>query len=230
MKFQSIIIIEDITNTDDVNHILKFLLRSQIIKNNFDFKTSLIEVVTKEEGKISIGIKDLAQKLEFLSKKIGQDQLKILIINDSHLLTEEAQNSILKIVEEPYEQSLIVLRCQNISYLLETIVSRCRIEYLDKKPRNQNHIIDCLLDLNFFQRGKYLEELTEKFSRYELKLIFSQAFARILLTNNYYSREILFNEDFKDEIINLLISVDSGINMKIIMNNINVKIKKLTGN
>lgn len=230
MNFQSLIIIEEITNTDDVNHILEFLFKSQIIKNNYDFKTSLIETVKKLEDKISIGIKELAHKLEFLAKKVSDDQLKILIINDSHLLTEEAQNSILKILEEPYEQSLIILRCQNINYLLETVVSRCRVEYFDKNPSNQNNIIDRLLGLNFFERGKYLEELAEKYSRYELKLIFSQVFDRILLMNNYNDIEILLKENFKDELINLLISVDSSINMKIILNNINVKIKKLTGN
>lgn len=228
MNFQSLIVIEEITDTDDVNHILDYLYKSQIIKSDFDLKSSLIEIVKKPEDKISIGIKELSIKLEFLAKKVSSMQLKILIINDAHLLTEEAQNSILKMLEEPYEQSLIILRCQNINYLLQTVVSRCRVEYLNKNlGYENNNIIDKVLSLNFFERGRYLEELSEKFSRYELKIILGEVFGRIFSLNSYDHKQILLNESLKDELLNLLISVDSSINMKIILNNINVKIKKL---
>lgn len=50
---------------------------------------------------------------------------KIYIVNDSEKMTKEAQNCLLKTLEEPPEYVIIILICSNESLLLNTIKSRC---------------------------------------------------------------------------------------------------------
>ena len=50
---------------------------------------------------------------------------KVIIINDSDKMTEEAQNSLLKTLEEPPEYIVIILITANENKLLNTIKSRC---------------------------------------------------------------------------------------------------------
>lgn len=52
---------------------------------------------------------------------------KVFIINDAHNLTPDASNAILKILEEPPRDSLIILISAKPALLLKTIISRCQI-------------------------------------------------------------------------------------------------------
>jgi DNA polymerase III delta prime subunit len=49
---------------------------------------------------------------------------KVLIINDAHLLTTSAQNSLLKTLEEPNKTSVLILVTSEVSRILPTIRSR----------------------------------------------------------------------------------------------------------
>jgi DNA polymerase-3 subunit delta' len=51
---------------------------------------------------------------------------KIAIFEEAQALTEDAQNALLKTLEEPPRGSLIVLVCHNTSKLLPTVRSRCQ--------------------------------------------------------------------------------------------------------
>ena len=57
-------------------------------------------------------------------KPINADK-KIYIINNAENMTEEAQNSLLKTLEEPPEYVIIILIVKNEAKLLNTIKSRC---------------------------------------------------------------------------------------------------------
>jgi len=50
---------------------------------------------------------------------------KVYIINDADLMTKEAQNSLLKTLEEPPEYVIIILVASNDNMFLNTIKSRC---------------------------------------------------------------------------------------------------------
>lgn len=87
------------------------------------------EVETVGEGrarKKDITIDDIREALKFLSLKSSADNLRILIVNLADDMNENAANAILKMLEEPYPNSLILLLCQNTGRLLPTIRSRCR--------------------------------------------------------------------------------------------------------
>ena len=52
-------------------------------------------------------------------------QYKIYIIPDAHMMTVQAQNALLKTIEEPPEYAVIMLLTSNVDALLPTIQSRC---------------------------------------------------------------------------------------------------------
>jgi DNA polymerase III delta prime subunit len=83
-------------------------------------------VVTAAEGK-SIGIEAVRELEHFLSLKVPGNRSatnRVIIIVDAHLLTIEAQNGLLKTIEEPPEGTTIVLTVAHEQALLPTIRSR----------------------------------------------------------------------------------------------------------
>lgn len=50
---------------------------------------------------------------------------KVYIINDADKMTKEAQNCLLKTLEEPQEFVVMILVCSNENYILPTVKSRC---------------------------------------------------------------------------------------------------------
>lgn len=82
-------------------------------------------------------IRDITKKIT--EKPIESDK-KIYIINDSQTMTREAQNSLLKTLEEPPEYAIIILVASTEDYFLPTIKSRCatiNFEKLSKKEISQ---------------------------------------------------------------------------------------------
>ncbi|MFA5828228.1 MAG: hypothetical protein WC841_02620 [Candidatus Shapirobacteria bacterium] len=63
----------------------------------------------------------------FLSKKPFQHLNKIVLIRDAQNLQTEAQNALLKNLEEPGADNFIILTTNNSASLLPTIISRCEV-------------------------------------------------------------------------------------------------------
>ncbi|MEK7594730.1 MAG: AAA family ATPase [Patescibacteria group bacterium] len=91
-------------------------------------------VISSEEGK-AIGIEAVRQLEHFLSLKVPGDgeTNRIVIIEDAHLLTTEAQNALLKTLEEPPAGTLVIMSANNEQALLPTIRSRAQSIQI-KKP------------------------------------------------------------------------------------------------
>ena len=86
--------------------------------NNPDF-----EIIEPDGNNIKIEqIRELIKKV--YEKPIVSNK-KVYIINDSNLMTKEAQNSLLKTLEEPPEYVTIILIASNENLFLPTIKSRC---------------------------------------------------------------------------------------------------------
>ena len=80
-------------------------------------------------------IRNLKRFFELSSHKI--DGNKVILINNAESLTLNAANALLKLLEEPPENSYIILTTQNISSLLPTIVSRCSIVTCPKPTKDE---------------------------------------------------------------------------------------------
>ncbi len=79
--------------------------------------------VVKEKD---IPIEQMREAQKFLLTFPGRGKYKILIINDAHRMTGSAQNSLLKILEEPNSTSIIILVSRQPAKIFPTLKSRCR--------------------------------------------------------------------------------------------------------
>lgn len=80
----------------------------------------------------SIKIDQIRNMQKEVSEKPIISNNKVCIINDADLMTVEAQNCLLKTLEEPPAYMTIILVGTNESNFLATIKSRCTIMYFDK--------------------------------------------------------------------------------------------------
>ena len=96
---------------------------SSCIKFNSNNHPDFI-LLNSEDGK-NIKINQIRLLQEQISEKPIVSNHKVYIINDSDLMTVEAQNCLLKTLEEPPEYAVIILVLSNESKLLNTIKSRC---------------------------------------------------------------------------------------------------------
>ena len=99
--------------------------------NNPDF-----QLIESTDGKIKI------EQIREMQRKIAEKPIissrKVYIIENSDTMTKEAQNCLLKTLEEPPEYITIILICSNEDNLLSTIKSRCtRIHF---EPLKENEI------------------------------------------------------------------------------------------
>jgi DNA polymerase-3 subunit delta' len=83
----------------------------------------LIEV---REGRQRIGIGDVQELQVGLSRRPSEGKRRVAVIDNAELLSAEAENCLLKTLEEPPPYALIVLTVQEAEALLPTTISRCR--------------------------------------------------------------------------------------------------------
>ncbi len=96
----------------------------------------------------SIKIEQIRNMQESIYNKPILSNRKVYIIDDSQKMTKDAQNALLKTLEEPPEYVTIILICSNENLLLNTIISRLikipfkpiRLEEL-KKYNEKVHVI-----------------------------------------------------------------------------------------
>lgn len=85
------------------------------------------DITIIDETEKSIKTETIKQMVKDVYEKPIKSMKKIYIINDSEKMTKEAQNSLLKTLEEPPEYIVIILVTSNDNLLLNTIKSRCTI-------------------------------------------------------------------------------------------------------
>lgn len=151
MYFQPIIFV---ANRNSLQEELSTYLNS---RNLFPHKE---EIVIFSSEKSSIGIKEIAK----LNKEIANvnDELKVYIIEESEKLTEEAQNSLLKTLEEPNANSLIILATDNSDSLRETIRSRCQEVYISANTRRSEDAFEKFINSDYIKRKEIIESITKE--------------------------------------------------------------------
>lgn len=117
-----------------------------------------IKYITHE--KISIGVDDIREQVNNdIGIKPYNSQYKIYIIDDADKMTEQAQNAILKTIEEPPVYGIIILLTDNLNQLLPTILSRCVT--LNLKPVRTDMIKDYLM--TEYKIPDYMADLSASF-------------------------------------------------------------------
>ena len=82
------------------------------------------DIITVLPEKKQIGVDDIRQVIKSISIKPYMADKKVVIIPDADGITQEAQNALLKVLEEPPEYVVFIILIQNAELLLDTIQSR----------------------------------------------------------------------------------------------------------
>ncbi|MCX6783492.1 MAG: hypothetical protein NT141_00245 [candidate division WWE3 bacterium] len=94
--------------------------------------------IMDEDDKKSVGIARSRELIDFLKTKPFSHSAKVGLILETHFLTPEALNSLLKTLEEPPSNSYLILTADKKTSLLPTIISRCHLVNLgDRIPKEQ---------------------------------------------------------------------------------------------
>lgn len=113
-----------------------------------------------------LGIEQARQIKEHFSFKPYQAKGRVVILEDATSLTLEAQNALLKTLEELPEHALFILAAQSEDKLLPTVVSRCQIIRHPEDPEvstqptpGVGYDIEKLLKSTIEERFEYIEKL-----------------------------------------------------------------------
>jgi DNA polymerase III delta prime subunit len=90
---------------------------------------------------------------------------RVLIIEDISNITLDAQNALLKTLEEPPEEALILMGATSVDNLLPTVLSRCEVVTLNSKDSDLSHLYQDVQKLQSYSledRFEYVEKLKDK--------------------------------------------------------------------
>ena len=87
-------------------------------------------------------IRDLKEAVRFAPTKL---KYKVYVIDESHQLTKEAANALLKTLEEPPDHAIFILATTEAHRMIPTIASRC--QRFDFKTHTVSEITDRLLEI-----------------------------------------------------------------------------------
>lgn len=110
-----------------------------------------VDIVNYRPSKASMGVDEVREIIEEVSKRPYEGDKKVIIIHEGSKLTIQAQNALLKTIEEPPQGVYIILLAESLETLLETIKSRCQVYKLT--PLNNKQIEKYINTL-----GNYSEE------------------------------------------------------------------------
>ena len=190
---------------DFAKHILSDDEKSFNIDNHPDF------CIVLPDGN-SIKIEQIRMVQNKITEKPIISDKKVYIIDDSELMTKEAQNCLLKTLEEPPEYATIILICSNENMLLSTIKSRCMKlyfesisneeikEYLAKAYDNLD-VSDSVLEIANGSIGKVCQNIEKQQIFESIKPIFENL-DKYDLIDFIKKSEYLYKA--KDDIFNIL--------------------------
>ena len=143
-----------------------------------DNQPDIIRVTHEKPNTVSVD--DVRNQISGdVSVKPYSSPYKIYIMNEAEKMTTQAQNAILKTLEEPPEYVIIMLLTTNLNALLPTILSRCVV--LNMKPVPDSLVRKYLMEE--LQITDYKAEVCVAFARGNLgkarQLAFSEGFENV---------------------------------------------------
>lgn len=114
-----------------------------------------------------LGVETIKKIKEFLSLKPYSAKGRGVVIISSHKLTLDAQNALLKILEEPPATAVILLGADSDKNFLPTILSRCQVWNLESRIPNLEldkffPEIERLINASLDERFTFVEKLEDK--------------------------------------------------------------------
>ncbi|WP_086034719.1 DNA polymerase III subunit gamma/tau [Desulfurella amilsii] len=138
--------------------------------------------VIEIDGASNRRIDDARNIIESIKYVPFSARYKIFIIDEVHMLTEEAFNALLKTIEEPPDYVKFIFATTNIEKVPQTILSRCQIFKLNKITPEKIYI----------KLKKILETENIKLEDESIKLISQVAQGSFRVAENYLDRVVAY--------------------------------------
>ena len=127
----------------------------------FDSQNHADVFFVKSTNKKSYGVSDIRDQINNTVYILPyKHKYKVFIINNADTMTPQAQNALLKTIEEPPEYAVFILISENLGNFLPTILSRCVV--LKTKPLANNKVKDFLVSEGNVEKDK--AEIISSFS------------------------------------------------------------------
>lgn len=183
-----------------VEEIGKLLMEQNFSQNHPDL------IYFADEEKLGV---EAAKKIrQHLSLKPYSAEGRIVVVESAHNLTVDAQNSLLKTLEEPPESAIIILGAEKESQLLPTILSRCQLHFLSDQTKSVKasdftQEIEDLFGKSVEEKFIYIEKLEEKEEFLKALVIFFREKMQQDPKYSYFVKELLKVEEWQNSNVNI---------------------------
>ena len=112
-----------------------------------------------------LGIAEARKVKEHFSLKPYSAKGRVVVLEDASVLTIEAQNALLKSLEELQKDGVFILGAESDAFFLPTILSRCqviRVQSPEFRVQSYNEEIEKLEKANIEERFEFIEKLKDK--------------------------------------------------------------------
>lgn len=179
-------------------------LKEEIASNIEGYHENHPDLLCFQTGE-KLGIVQARKIKEFFSLKPYSAKGRVVVIEDASVLTTEAQNALLKTIEELPKETVLILGAPSDANLLPTIISRCQVVRLQKtgdRLQGKNYIedIEKLLNSSTAERFEYIEKLKDK-EEFLHSLV--NYFHKNLLNYPEFSKELLKAEEWAKHNVNI---------------------------
>ena len=189
---------------------------------NGDLNREYVDIINYRPSKASFGVDDVREIIDEVNKKPFEGDKKVIIIHQGNKLTIQAQNALLKTIEEPPTEVYIIILCESLELILDTIKSRCEIYKLTPLTKDELYKYIAIKGYDYSEEEKasaiaISEGIPGRIDRYfsdtELQELRDKIVDLILHLINSEKEAILEKEEQlvsykqnKEEVINLLSS------------------------
>lgn len=187
---------------------------------NGDLNREYVDVINYKSNKSSFGVDDVRNIIDEIYKKPFEGDKKVIIIYEGNKLTIQAQNALLKTIEEPPQGVHIIILCESLELILDTIKSRCEIYKLTPLTKEELYDYIMMKEFNYNENEikaaiAFSEGIPGRIDRYfnddNLKKTRNKLIDLVkdLNKNNFevilhYEENLSMLKDNKEEILNIL--------------------------
>lgn len=159
-----------------VEEIEKQLVSRSVTKNHPD--------VLYFNSSAKLGIEQARIIKKHFSLKPYSAKGRVVVLEDASSLTVEAQNALLKTLEEPPADAILLLGASSVAKFLPTVLSRCqiiRVQGKAERVKDHEKEIEKLEKATIEERFEFVEKLKDK-----------EAFLKSLVDYFYQKRDMSF--------------------------------------
>ncbi|MBI2356518.1 hypothetical protein HYV12_00455 [Candidatus Dojkabacteria bacterium] len=163
-----------ISDTKEGREVLLLKQVSELLRREFNMIVDILKIpdihyLTTVEN--SLGIEEVKKFVQSMMFKPFQEIYQIAIIDNAEKLTTEAQNSLLKTLEESGDSTVFFLLTSSEGLLLDTIRSRGSLYYGDMGNNHfESEVVGSFLELDTAHRLRFVEKLGAEKERDEIVL------------------------------------------------------------